>query len=321
MNAAREDGVTPLLIAARNGHGETVSVLIEAGADVNAATQDGSTPLFIAARNGHGETVSVLIEAGADVNAATQDGSTPLLIAAYKGHGETVSVLIEAGADVNAATQDGSTPLLIAARNGHGEILARLVAAGCVHLNEAHQRGWCHAGVRQLNGLQSLEREASAYPHKLEPTPKKKHGKKASGLENAAQMTIDDLQRVPSHTDKGAVKAEGEKVPTHTMDLCGMERLVKMMHNLELDKFGAALSIIRQSYHYRVNLEKAQSDDEEIVIDISTLDSKTLWKLHKFVEDAALSQLQDYDSSDSSDSSSDSSSDFNSKLRKQYQCT
>ena len=45
--------------------------LIEAGADVNKARDNGVTPLFIAAHKGHEAVVRALIEAGADVNKAT----------------------------------------------------------------------------------------------------------------------------------------------------------------------------------------------------------------------------------------------------------
>ena len=95
-------------------------------------------------------------------------------------------------------------------------------------------------------------------------------------------MMNDNLQRVLSQMDGRAAAPREEKVPSHTMELWEKERLVKMMDKLEPDKFGTALSIIKQSH--RVNLEEVESD-EEVTIDIDTLDSKTLWKLHKYVED------------------------------------
>jgi ankyrin repeat protein len=44
------------------------------GAHVNKATDDGVTPLFIAAQNGHEAVVRALIELGADVNMAADGG-------------------------------------------------------------------------------------------------------------------------------------------------------------------------------------------------------------------------------------------------------
>jgi len=52
--------------------------LIQAGADVNVKNKTGITPLYMAARNGHDEIVTALLEAGANVNAATTNGETPL---------------------------------------------------------------------------------------------------------------------------------------------------------------------------------------------------------------------------------------------------
>ena len=53
-----------LYIAAQSGHGEIVSGLVAAGADVNAAVQDGATPLYIAAQQGHFDAVLPLLIGG-----------------------------------------------------------------------------------------------------------------------------------------------------------------------------------------------------------------------------------------------------------------
>jgi ankyrin repeat protein len=62
-----------------------VQALIKLGADVNKPWDDGATPLLIAAQNGHEAIVRALIELGADFNKAVDDGSTPLHMAAREG--------------------------------------------------------------------------------------------------------------------------------------------------------------------------------------------------------------------------------------------
>lgn len=72
-------GLTPLLLAARNGNIDAVNALLDGGADINeTASTDKATPLVLALINGHYDAAKQLIERGADVKLATSDGVTPL---------------------------------------------------------------------------------------------------------------------------------------------------------------------------------------------------------------------------------------------------
>ena len=54
MNKARPDnGFTPLISAACMGHLEVVRCLLEHGADKDKAKKNGVSPLWVAAQNGH----------------------------------------------------------------------------------------------------------------------------------------------------------------------------------------------------------------------------------------------------------------------------
>jgi hypothetical protein len=77
--------------------GETVQMLIAAGADVHAGHDRA---LCWAAKNGHTEIVKILLDAGADVHA---DHDYALCCADNNGHTKTVKVLLDAGADVHAS--------------------------------------------------------------------------------------------------------------------------------------------------------------------------------------------------------------------------
>ena len=76
--------VTPVYLAAREGHTHVVMELIKAGADVNQATSVGFTPLYVAAQNGHEGIVALLIQAGADVRKASKSGATPMKVATIR---------------------------------------------------------------------------------------------------------------------------------------------------------------------------------------------------------------------------------------------
>lgn len=54
-------GSTPLHMAATNGRGEAVSILLCRGADPNIMTRSGDTSLHLASQNGHSEVVSVIM--------------------------------------------------------------------------------------------------------------------------------------------------------------------------------------------------------------------------------------------------------------------
>ena len=47
------DGITPLHMAARNGHTNTVQLFVERLKNLNPITDSGDTPLHFASKNGH----------------------------------------------------------------------------------------------------------------------------------------------------------------------------------------------------------------------------------------------------------------------------
>ncbi len=71
-------GMTPMLLAARDGLLDATKVLVEVGADVNAADPNGITPLTMALTNGQFAVAKFLLEHGADPQRADAWGRTPL---------------------------------------------------------------------------------------------------------------------------------------------------------------------------------------------------------------------------------------------------
>ncbi|MDJ0653671.1 MAG: ankyrin repeat domain-containing protein [Xanthomonadales bacterium] len=66
--AARGEGITPLMGAARSNDVEELERQIAGGADVNETSRHGWTALMFAAWQGHAESVERLLDAGADPN-------------------------------------------------------------------------------------------------------------------------------------------------------------------------------------------------------------------------------------------------------------
>ena len=109
-----ESGMTLLSLAAISGRTETITMLLEKGADIHARNEDLSTPLHPAALLGHTEAAELLLENGIDINARDYKGETSLHFAAFLGQSETVDLLIQNGADVNIRNYEGASPLDIA---------------------------------------------------------------------------------------------------------------------------------------------------------------------------------------------------------------
>jgi ankyrin repeat protein len=72
-------GMTPLLFAAREGHLEAATALLDAGADVNQPREgDHTTPLLMASLNGHFDLGKYFLDRGADPNRTGENGATAL---------------------------------------------------------------------------------------------------------------------------------------------------------------------------------------------------------------------------------------------------
>ena len=71
-----------MLLAAREGHTDSVRALLDAGADVNQVSAgDKTSPLLIATINGHFDLAKLLLDKGADVQTPAEHNATPLYAA------------------------------------------------------------------------------------------------------------------------------------------------------------------------------------------------------------------------------------------------
>lgn len=120
-------GDTALMIAALQGYGEIVDMLLLRKVEPNHA---GWTPMHYAAFNGHTQIIAKLLAAGGDANLRAPNGWTALMLAARNGNLEAVRILVGAGADLTVADPEVGTALEIARKGNHADIATFLEKAG-----------------------------------------------------------------------------------------------------------------------------------------------------------------------------------------------
>lgn len=77
--------------------------------------QGGFAPIHYAAREGHLDVATALLDVGVDVNTPTGgDRSSPLLVAVVNGQFDMGALLLERGADPNLVMENGASPLYAA---------------------------------------------------------------------------------------------------------------------------------------------------------------------------------------------------------------
>lgn len=123
-----QDGKTPLHLAAKHGHLETLHALLDRGASVHAQDRDGAFPLHAAV--GDVGTLQVLLERGIDVDAPDVRLWTPLHHAAWKGTAGAIHVLADHGATIDAKAKNDWTPLHQATWKGRIETSVALLDRG-----------------------------------------------------------------------------------------------------------------------------------------------------------------------------------------------
>jgi len=122
-----EKNVSTLLQASHRGLTVVVKALLEKhaangkGGYLDDASDDGITPLIAAASEGHLEVVQLLVGAKASIDAKDKDQTTPLMAAAARGHLDVAKELLTAGAAVNEQNADGHTALMFA-YNGKNQV-------------------------------------------------------------------------------------------------------------------------------------------------------------------------------------------------------
>ncbi|KAM3464614.1 hypothetical protein MY5147_009463 [Beauveria neobassiana] len=109
--------------AAKAGNARCVEQLIQEGAKPDLRNPRGITPLWIAAEEGHDAVVRILAQRlDVDVNSLSIAGRPPLFWPSNYGYEKVVAILLEAKADPGLVDENGDTAVTVARENGHENI-------------------------------------------------------------------------------------------------------------------------------------------------------------------------------------------------------
>ncbi|WP_042860795.1 ankyrin repeat domain-containing protein [Dickeya sp. NCPPB 3274] len=116
--------------AARTGNDAVIREFISAGYNLNTRDEKGYTAVILAAYHGHYDTVSLLLDHGADPCQQDNRGNTALMGAAFKGELKIARLLLAAKCNPDTRNNAGQTAAMYASLFQRAEILKALQEQG-----------------------------------------------------------------------------------------------------------------------------------------------------------------------------------------------
>ena len=128
-------------------------LLLSWGVNVNAQDDEGVSALMLAARDGDAPLLQQVLDRGATVDARSRTGWTALTYAAWKGHTDVARRLLRAGADPTLRDRSSWTALMHATSRA-AEIGAadRSAVVDSLHTKELASRGGGPAPLSRDDG-------------------------------------------------------------------------------------------------------------------------------------------------------------------------
>jgi ankyrin repeat protein len=126
--------VTPLLVASRSRHLNTVKLLLELGANVDGTSKFNQTALMMACLSSHPvstEIVKVLLSWNANPNHKNEARQQPLHYASQCGAADVISIFLRLnGIEYDEPDDEGRTPLSCACARGYVTVVELLCEKG-----------------------------------------------------------------------------------------------------------------------------------------------------------------------------------------------
>uniref|UniRef100_A0A5F4VQX5 Transient receptor potential cation channel subfamily A member 1 n=1 Tax=Callithrix jacchus TaxID=9483 RepID=A0A5F4VQX5_CALJA len=150
INSKSKDKKSPLHFAASYGRINTCQRLLQDITDtrlLNEGDLHGMTPLHLAAKNGHEKVVQLLLKKGA-LFLSDHNGWTALHHASVGGYTQTMKVILDTNLKcTDRLDEDGNTALHFAAREGHAKAVALLLSHNADIVLNKQQASFLHVAL------------------------------------------------------------------------------------------------------------------------------------------------------------------------------
>ncbi|KAJ5017508.1 multiple ankyrin repeats single kh domain-containing protein [Colletotrichum sp. SAR 10_99] len=122
------------------------------GHDVNDRNKPGHTPVYLAARFGHAETIDLLVAHGANINVECGSYGSPLHVACFQGHLAAVKQLLRSGAQQSCGSVFKHA-LEAAFRGGQEEIAFHIVSEASIIDGDDYEEALWEASHKGFLGV------------------------------------------------------------------------------------------------------------------------------------------------------------------------
>ncbi|XP_006139856.1 transient receptor potential cation channel subfamily A member 1 [Tupaia chinensis] len=150
INSKSKDKKSPLHFAASYGRINTCQRLLKDISDtrlLNEGDLHGMTPLHLAAKNGHDKVVQLLLKKGA-LFLSDHNGWTALHHASMGGYTQTMKVILDTNMKcTDRLDEEGNTALHFAAREGHAKAVALLLSYDAEIVLNKQQASFLHVAL------------------------------------------------------------------------------------------------------------------------------------------------------------------------------